>query len=201
MIIMEEFECKEHGQKFQGAKALEQHNDAKHPKPSTFSDNFKKIRIPKLTFAGVTVIGIAAILLYYFSSTPASAHSISIDGVQCNSLEGSVIHIHPHLTIISNGNNAIVPADIGILSTCLYWIHTHDSSGTIHIESPVVKNYTLGQFIDIWNATQRYASSFDPSSLSSAASLTAYVNGNVYNGNYRNISLIDGEQIKLVINS
>ncbi len=197
---MEEFECKEHGQKFQDAKALEQHNSSKHSKPPKFGDNLKKIQIPKSVFAGVFLIAVAAILIYYFSAKPVSAQSTSIDGIQCNSLEGSAMHIHPHLTISSNGNNATVPADIGILSTCLYWLHTHDASGTIHIESPTVKNYTLGQFIDIWNATARYASSFDPSSLSNAASLTVYVNGNVYNGNYRNITLLDKEQIKMVMN-
>ena len=29
-------------------------------------------------------------------------------------------------------------------------LHTHDSSGTIHVESTEYRNYTLGQFLNIW---------------------------------------------------
>ncbi len=35
---------------------------------------------------------------------------------------------------------------------CIYWLHTHDDTGTIHIESPVEQNITLGQFLKIWEA-------------------------------------------------
>ncbi|MGH9975411.1 MAG: hypothetical protein ACRD8Z_06185, partial [Nitrososphaeraceae archaeon] len=28
--------------------------------------------------------------------------------------------------------------------------HTHDDSGTIHIETSVNRNYTLGEFLKIW---------------------------------------------------
>lgn len=29
-------------------------------------------------------------------------------------------------------------------------LHTHDTSGTIHVESNSYRTYTLGQFLDIW---------------------------------------------------
>jgi hypothetical protein len=29
-------------------------------------------------------------------------------------------------------------------------LHTHDSSGIIHVESVVDRNYTLDEFLDIW---------------------------------------------------
>ena len=29
-------------------------------------------------------------------------------------------------------------------------LHTHDSSGTIHVESSVERDYTLGEFLDVW---------------------------------------------------
>ena len=29
-------------------------------------------------------------------------------------------------------------------------IHTHDDSGVVHVESTVNRNYTLGQFLNIW---------------------------------------------------
>ena len=29
-------------------------------------------------------------------------------------------------------------------------LHTHDTSGIIHVESTVNRNYTLGEFLNIW---------------------------------------------------
>ena len=29
-------------------------------------------------------------------------------------------------------------------------LHTHDDSGTIHVESTANRNYTLGEFLNIW---------------------------------------------------
>ncbi|MGN6628789.1 MAG: hypothetical protein ACTHKJ_02820, partial [Candidatus Nitrosocosmicus sp.] len=48
------------------------------------------------------------------------------------------------------GQNFTLPALIGITNDCLYWMHTHDETGIIHIESPIQKNFTLGEFFDIW---------------------------------------------------
>lgn len=83
---------------------------------------------------------------------------------QCLSQEALTVHIHPYLRIVVNGINITVPAGIGIADatvtngiayggTCFEPIHTHDSSGIIHIESPTNTNYTLGDFFKIWRAT------------------------------------------------
>jgi hypothetical protein len=29
-------------------------------------------------------------------------------------------------------------------------LHTHDTSGIIHVESPTVRSFTLGEFVDLW---------------------------------------------------
>lgn len=64
--------------------------------------------------------------------------------------EGTAQHIHAHLDIFINGQPVTVPANIGIYNG-LTPVHTHDTSGIIHIESPDVNaTYTLGQFFDIW---------------------------------------------------
>lgn len=135
---------------------------------------------------------------------PKSVNAQSVDGIQCNALEGTVIHIHPHLSMVYNNANVTIPAQIGIESSCLYGLHTHDKSGTIHVESPVVANYTLGQFFDVWNVTQpnAYSSTFTQKpilKMLNNSTITTYVNNAMYSGNYRNIVLKDGEQIKLVI--
>ena len=70
----------------------------------------------------------------------------------CLAQEGNFLHIHPQLTIEIEGSNITIPADVGITSTCLQPMHTHDTSGIIHIEAPAYVNYTLGDFFDIWKA-------------------------------------------------
>src|SRR3989449_11759583 len=87
---------------------------------------------------------------------------------------GGAIHWHPHLTITIDGQPATIPANIGIDSSL--WqdhsldqyssmpdmpdgmsgmapLHTHDTSGTIHVESRVSREYTLGEFFRIWGQT------------------------------------------------
>src|SRR5947209_1562386 len=49
------------------------------------------------------------------------------------------MHIHPHLTILINGQDQVIPAGIGVEASGDLPMHTHDDSGTIHIESPVVQ--------------------------------------------------------------
>ncbi len=75
-----------------------------------------------------------------------------IDGVPCDRAEGTKLHIHQHLLLYNRGSRVTVPSLIGIPpgADCFYWIHTHNDDGMIHVESPVVKTFTLGQFFDIW---------------------------------------------------
>ena len=59
----------------------------------------------------------------------------------------------PHLTI-EIAARVRVPADIGIVTAgyaviCLYWLHTHDDSGTIHVEAPG-GTFTLADFFAVW---------------------------------------------------
>jgi hypothetical protein len=117
----------------------------------------------------------------------------TIDGVQCNQLEGSVTHIHQHLAIYDRGQPVVIPAGIGIndtnpSSSCLFWLHTHATDGVIHVESPTTGAYSLGQFFDIWrqplSRTQVMALKAD-----ATHQIRAYVNGRLYRGDSRTIRL------------
>ena len=76
-----------------------------------------------------------------------------------------VMHIHAQLEVQKDGQKVPVPAEIGIASelwhdhslddfgpskALLAPLHTHDESGTIHIESVINRDYTLGEFLSIW---------------------------------------------------
>jgi hypothetical protein len=66
--------------------------------------------------------------------------------------EGTAQHIHAHLDVIVDGNAVAVPASIGIdnVHGSISPLHTHDTSGIVHIESPDQSTFTLGQFFTEW---------------------------------------------------
>ena len=61
-----------------------------------------------------------------------------------------LFHVHPVLSITILGTPQILPDNVGRTDTVLRPIHTHDSTGTLHVESPCVRDYTLGDFFSIW---------------------------------------------------
>ena len=83
-----------------------------------------------------------------------------------------VFHIHPWLRIWINNVNVTIPAAVGIRNpvftngiagggpnSCFEPLHTHDSSGVIHLASPDnTTQYTLGNFFAIWSETYGTAS-------------------------------------------
>lgn len=79
---------------------------------------------------------------------PISVHA-PISGIGCDAMEGEALHIHAQLQIYFNGKSVPLPAGLGIADSCTYWLHTHTADGVIHVEAPVDRNFTLGQFIDV----------------------------------------------------
>ncbi len=90
----------------------------------------------------------------------------TVDGIQCQTNEQLVLHVHTHLTIFVNGQARVIPYGIGIpgfqaqqaqggpfvsTGSCFYWLHVHANDGIIHIESPSTSDsFTLGQFFNEW---------------------------------------------------
>ncbi len=44
----------------------------------------------------------------------------------------------------------LIPANIGLLPNCNRPLHTHDASGTIHVETDENRDYVLGDFFFVW---------------------------------------------------
>ena len=66
---------------------------------------------------------------------------------------GGAAHVHPWLRIVINGQDVAIPAGLG-LGACEQPLHTHDESGILHVEAAsVTTKYTLGDFFQIWRAT------------------------------------------------
>ena len=140
---------------------------------------------------------------------PAGAGLHAVDGIQCLSNEQLVFHIHAHLTVFDRGQPRTIPYGIGIqaprpLSTpagifvgggaCFFYLHTHSADGIIHIESPVTRTYTLGNFFDVWGQPLG-ANRVGPA----VGHVTALYNGRLFVGDPRQIPLTAHAQIQLEI--
>jgi hypothetical protein len=139
----------------------------------------------------VAAASIAGAILYQ----PPTAMAIS--GIECNRSEQLNYHIHSGLDVFVNGVQQQVPSNIGILSSpsCLYWLHTHSANGIIHIEAPETREFMLGQFIDVWEQTLTNSTAFFDSV--SDMPVTAYVDGQRFEGDYRTIPLESLREIVL----
>ncbi|MCW2941479.1 MAG: hypothetical protein JWN00_4464 [Actinomycetia bacterium] len=72
-------------------------------------------------------------------------------GLEVNQMEGTAQHFHVHLDILDDGKPVTIPANLGIDGTGMSEMHTHDTRGVIHIESPSTgKKYHLGQVFQVW---------------------------------------------------
>lgn len=138
------------------------------------------------------------------TDTAQGGHGQDVDGIPCQTNEGVQLHIHSHLAILVNGKLQQIPEAIGVQpippnSGCLYWIHTHDASGVLHVESGSVSApnggpYTLGMFFDIWGE-QVSRDQVGPFK----GTVTAFVNSQPYDGDLRAIPLRSHQRITLEV--
>lgn len=171
--------------------------------------------------AGALVVVAAAVILFSAARNNQSSNATptpnnislapAVDGIKCQGGEMLAYHIHQHLTIYDHGKLLQVPSSIGIpggelAATCLFWIHVHAAyPDIIHVESPTQKTYTLGNFLDIWNATKADANPTGDTYLkrietaAAQGQLTVYVNDKLWTKGYRNVPLTSHESITLEI--
>jgi hypothetical protein len=123
-----------------------------------------------------------------------------VAGLQCGA-ENTTFHEHAHLAIAVDGVLQAVPSSIGIAATCLYPLHTHDSSGRIHIESAAPATFTLGQLFAIWG---RPLSATNVADIQNAGPIVFYIidadgTASIYTGDPAAIELPSHRQIVIQI--
>lgn len=85
---------------------------------------------------------------YPYFPAGGSGTGKAIAGVGCATNEH--YHIHAMISFYRNGIRLGIPEHIG-LNGCTYEMHTHDSTtGVVHIETDVLKDFVLGQFFELW---------------------------------------------------
>jgi hypothetical protein len=166
-------------------------------------------RVGAIGLVLVAILAIAVVVAGCGSSKKSASTSTSaakvtggtgqtIDGIPCNRTEQLTYHVHAHLELLNNGASEPLPALIGIplassdQAACFYFLHTHDTTGVIHMEAPAQRTFTLGQFFDIWG---------QPLSRTRATNLTGplhvFVGQKPYTGNPRNIKLTPHELVTI----
>ena len=75
----------------------------------------------------------------------------------CLNHDGLARHDHATPQIFINGEQELIPANVGIMTDIcnqegeeMHAVHTHDSSGRLHIESNEDIDIPIGVFFDIW---------------------------------------------------
>jgi hypothetical protein len=158
---------------------------------------------------GLVLLAVAIVTAIAYHSATVGTTSVGAvkSGITCDTGEHVTTtdhHYHAHLTILYQGTDVSIPAQVGIpataVPTCLYWLHTHDTTGLIHIEAPAPKDhgFTLGQFFDVWGQT------LSPSQVTtfkadSTHQIKIWVDGQPYTGNPRDIVLKAHEQIVIEV--
>ena len=137
-------------------------------------------RVTKLTLIVAIIAGsIGALVWYLATRTPIPQGEI---------LSQNGLHWHPELTIFVEGEKREISANIGI-GAMHNPMHTHDSSGVIHLEFPgVVRKDDLkfSHFFEVWGK--------DFMEFGSSVKMT--VNGEE-NVELQNYNMKDGDKIEL----
>lgn len=160
--------------------------------------NMTRSKRPKLIAIGVAIaiaVGVAVVM------TQQPAKTLTGNAYSNPPMDSmGMMHFHPQLTFVVDDKQATVPAQIGIDPTL--WqdhsldsygmqgmapLHTHDTSGIIHVESYANRYYTFGEFLSIWGLN-----------LDGYKQVTMAVNGQPVS-DYKNYILKDGDKIILSV--
>ncbi len=170
--------CEECNREFATEESLDQHNRDKHAtqsidrhelkqqkkqqKLAAQAEENRKLKTGKRIKAIAMIGGVSFVLavvvyaaLFVLPQQPSGEHTIAA-GTGAVGSEGFIpnypIHWHPHLRIVINGEEQIIPANIGITGSRHEPIHTHEIDGIIHVENtnPTPENMRLAYFFRIW---------------------------------------------------
>jgi hypothetical protein len=143
------------------------------------------------------------------TTSTAASLAPTVDGIQCGQMEALAYHIHQHIALYDHGKAVPLPYGIGMPGgaaspLCFYWIHVHPQTpNIIHVESPIQKTFTLGDFFDIWKATKSAATppgdAYVKHLQAAGNSVTAFVDGKRWTRGYRSIPLKEHEVITIEI--
>lgn len=100
-------------------------------------------------------VGLVALLLLGFvglswADFPRRDHDTKQILRLCTGHAVNNVHYHAQLSIVIDGSAYAIPANIGISGSCIHPVHTHDTSGTVHLDYPKKYPFTVADFFSTW---------------------------------------------------
>lgn len=95
----------------------------------------------------IAIIAIIVVAVVFYPRPPANPVSLP-DYLSHCVFSSLVYHAHPNLTIFLNGLSQNLPTTFS--GSCQQPLHTHDSTGVIHVETDENRDYTLGDWFKLW---------------------------------------------------
>lgn len=162
---------------------------------------------PTPTPIQLVIAGLIGTPTWPIGDTSTGGQGQQVQGLNCLAQLSEPFHHHVQLSIFVNGQQLAVPMGVGMFqpgggksgyiyhTTCLYFIHTHDRTGIIHVESKIDQVYSLGTFFKLWG---------EPLSSTQIAQFTGavsvYINGQLDTTDpIGSVPLTPGSDITLVI--
>lgn len=105
------------------------------------------------------------------------------------------MHIHPVISIFVDNQPVAIAANIGVDPTCMKAIHTHDESGTLHVEYPTQHDFTLGDFFANWGQPFNSSQLMDKI-VNDTHAITMTVDGEP-NSEFEKLIFKDGQKIEI----
>ena len=98
------------------------------------------------------IVLIAIVIVAVVLALPKGGNAVGLPGYLDRCVTGTLAyHSHPGLSIVANGTSVTIPSGVGIQGACNRPIHTHDASGTLHVETDdATRDYTLHDFFLLW---------------------------------------------------
>lgn len=121
-------------------------------------------------------------------------------GVTVDAEEHLTFHEHATLQMTVDGEPVAVPANIGVGEASIAELHTHDTSGTLHLEAAQEigdDSFNLGQFFETWGVTLDENCVGEHCKPDAAATIT--VDGKAFTGDPATIALRDGVEINIAL--
>jgi hypothetical protein len=103
--------------------------------------------------------------------------------------EGTAMHEHADVQVFVRGERETIPVSVGVADVGES-LHTHTDDGVVHIESSQVREFTLGEFFDVWGV-RLSSTCLGGYCVSGADELLVFKNGERVNGPIRQVVLDD----------
>jgi hypothetical protein len=103
-----------------------------------------------LAAVGLFLVVVVALAVFGRGGAGASNRTA---GLRCDTTPQLAVHYHAHLDLLYGGRPVPVPAQVGIIRGCRYWLHTNSADGVLHVEGPAAAathQFTVGDFFWVW---------------------------------------------------